>query len=220
MRVALKYVMAAALVATPALASAAPILPSGATWSAVGTPDKNGTPFWDNQSVDFCGGTQDCNAGQAILFQNLFTKNYDPADGVLEYLHNGSDGAVAFAFGTSVTGWTPEFTITNQTNAFPGQAVSGAITYTNPDLNNPGVNLFAFDSINNWQQFALFRQVGKTQVRYFFAFEDDASRGSDRDYNDLIMSIYEARPVPEPGTLLLLGTAALGLAARRARSRR
>lgn len=215
MRSAIRCGVMAALLIGPAVAEAGPILPNGGTWTAVGTPNKDGSPFWDNQSVDFCGGGQDCNAGQAILFQDLFTRDYDPNDGELQYLHDGSFGAAAFSFDTSVTGWKPEFTITNLTNAFPGQSLSGAITYTNP---GPGPT-FVYDSLTTPGQFALFRQVGKTDIRYFFAFEDDASRLSDRDYNDLIMSMSESRTAPEPTTLALFGAALLGVGARRLRRR-
>lgn len=58
---------------------------------------------------------------------------------------------------------------------------------------------------------------------YVIAFEDlpgPLGQGSDRDFNDLIITIAGARPTPEPGTLLLFGSAAAGLFAWSRRSRK
>lgn len=46
------------------------------------------------------------------------------------------------------------------------------------------------------------------------AFEDLLKRdGSDFDYNDMVVGVNDVAPIPEPGTMLLLGSGLAGLAA-------
>ena len=76
-----------------------------------------------------------------------------------------------------------------------------------------------FEEVNSWDdpgQFALFRLVLPETTHYFLGVEDMLISDplNDHDYNDHI-SRFEAHSVPEPGTLLLLGSGMAALAVRK-----
>lgn len=92
----------------------------------------------------------------------------------------------------------------------------GGTFFSAPALNNDHVQMVAFQGKGQNSDFI---QPAKWMSNeWVLAWEDLPYLSSDQDFNDLVMIIESVTPVPEPGTITLLGAGVLGLLLLRRRT--
>jgi hypothetical protein len=214
------------------------------TWNSWTASEVNnsGNFYWDHQSWD--GPTE--NIGYWMSNTGSFPAGTPAGPGVMPYYGNAANGTsasniyftnqgsvsagmlleIAGNAGSNTFGWynTSNPTVLHQIFSGPNSPSSVVVFIPSSSfgfyLQGPGGTFLSQDYLSpntdmNNQHFAVFSNTGSQT--YYLGIEDLPYANSDLDFNDMVIEISA---VPEPSTLLLLGSGLAGLAAFRKRSRK
>lgn len=212
---------------------------AGAGWQAWSAPDQNGSPYWDNPSLD--GGQE--NIGYFLSKTGAFA-SHPQAPGITPEYWGYANGSADLNFhfssplGQTVKlvievaglsninelGW---YDVNNPSNGgiiFPGSAGSGAAATFVPSLNfglylktSGGKTYYTQSTLNpaveqQHQHFALFKEAPGV---FWVGVEDkpaNTGEGVNGDYNDMVIRMAV---VPEPTAMSLFALGLLPLLRRR-----
>jgi hypothetical protein len=133
---------------------------------------------------------------------------------------DSTDGVSSWEILSSPTGWTSGIVLGNQSyntgsGAYPvWRTANSADALGIANMNDPSF-VFTFRVLISNPDTA-FEPDGSMRM-YFGGFKDDTYSGGDGNYE--VSGVMDLQPVPEPGTLLLVGTGVAGIV-RAARKRK
>ncbi len=186
-----------------------------AYWSNIGSAGADVTFFMSNAGFANCANYSNCTT---IGIYDAA----DPSNQVQFFMGEGDVGQSANVK-MIASGGGYDVQVNNVSQAIFGGNSFGFYVST-PE--GPGYTYYSDTSLNpdSFDKFIAFGGKGDTlnlpapassdvwnSNEYVMAFED-LLNGGDTDYNDMVLYIQQATPVPEPSTIIILGAALLGFA--------